>query len=96
MNVEKELMSFFCRCLVDKLSLTVIHTCFKVGDMFKHKERQPKLYRHNVVYKLTCSCGSTYIGQCKRSLRTRLNDHNPGTQPKTQLTDVTQHLFENP
>ena len=37
--------------------------------MFKHKEHQPKLFRRNVVYKLTCSCDSVYIGQARRNLR---------------------------
>ena len=95
LHIEKELKSFFRRQLSGKLSLNVVHDCYKIGDMFKHKELQPKLYRHNVVYKLTCSCGSVYIGQTRRNLQSRLHEHNPATS-LNQHSDVTKHLLENP
>ena len=94
-HVEKELQSFFHRNLSHDLSLDVVHTCFKIGDMFKHKEQQPKLFRSNVVYKLTCSCDSVYIGQTRRNLRARLDDHNPAANSNHQ-SDVAKHLLENP
>ena len=59
--------------------------------MFKHKEHQPKLLRSNVVYKLTCSCDSVYIGQTRRNLRARLNDHNPAAN-SNQQSDVAKHF----
>ena len=86
---------FFHRHLSHDLSLNVVHTCFKVGDMFKHKEHQPKLLRSNVVYKLTCSCDSVYIGQTRRNLRARLDNHNPAAN-SNQQSDVAKHLLENP
>ena len=58
LHIEKEFKSFFRRQTSGKLGLNIVHDCYKLGDMFKLKELQPKLYRHNVVYKLTCSCGS--------------------------------------
>ena len=63
--------------------------------MFKHKELQHKLYRHNVVYKLTCFCGSAYIAQIRRNLQLRLPEHNPATNPN-QHSDVNKHLLKNP
>ena len=63
--------------------------------MFKHKEHQPKLLCSNVVYKLTCSSVSVYIGQTCRNLRARLDDHNP-TANSNQQSDVAKHLLENP
>ena len=77
------------------LSLNVVHTCFKTGDIFKHKEHQPKLLHSNVVYKLTCSCDSVYIGQTRRNLCACLDDHNP-TANSNQQSDVAKHLLENP
>ena len=62
--------------------------------MLKHKEHQPKLLRSNVVYKLTCSCDSVYIGQTRRNLRARLDDHNPAAN-SNQQSDVAKHLLEN-
>ena len=85
----------FHRHLSHDLSLNVVHTCFKIGDMFKHKEHQPKLLRSNVVYKLTCSCDSVYIGQTRRNLRPRLDDYNPAAN-SNQQSDVAKHLLENP
>ena len=92
---EKELQTFFHRYLSDNLSLNVVHNCFKIGDMFKHKEHQPKLLSNNVVYKLTCSCDSVYIGQTRRILRARLDDDNPAANSNQQF-DVAKHLFANP
>ena len=94
-HIEKELKSFFRRQLSGNLCLNVVHDCYKIGDMFKLKELQSKLYRHNVVYKLTCSCGSVYIGQTRRNLQSQLHEHNPATSPN-QHSDVTKHLLENP
>ena len=71
-----------------------MHDCYTIGDTFKHKELQPKLHRHNVVYKLTCSCGSVYIGQTRRNLQSRLHKHNPAAS-SNQHSDVTKHLLEN-
>ena len=63
--------------------------------MYKHKEHQPKLLCSNVVYKLTCSCDSVYIGQTRRNLRARLDDDNPAAT-SNQQSDVAKHLLENP
>ena len=63
--------------------------------MSKHKEHQPTLLRSNVVYKLTCSCNSVYIGQTRRNLRARLYDHNPAAN-SNQQSNVAKHLLKNP
>ena len=47
------------------------------------------------MYKLTCSCDSVYIGQTRRNLRARLDDHNPAAN-SNQQSDVAKHLLENP
>ena len=48
-----------------------------------------------VVYKLNCSCAQSYIGQTKRNLKIRSNDHMPKNSTKNE-TDVSQHLKNNP
>lgn len=41
-----------------------------------HKDRTPKELKNNVVYKIKCSnCDATYVGQTKRKLTTRINEH---------------------
>ena len=44
-----------------------------------------------VVYQLTCSCSQKYIGQTKRNLITRLNEHRT-----RQSSEVCRYLMENP
>ena len=39
------------------------HKTHTIGDHFKYKDKQAHLERSNVVYKLECSCGHSYIGQ---------------------------------
>ena len=55
------------------------------------KERQNKLHRSSVVYHITCSCKSMYIGQTSRNLITRVKNHDPNS-PNRQDTDVSKHL----
>ena len=47
--------------------------------------------RSGVVYKISCSCGCTYIGQTRRNLTTRLKEHATSEQ-----SEVCKHLVENP
>ena len=63
--------------------------------LFTFKERQNKLHRSSVVYRITCSCKSTYIGQTSRNLITRLKNHGR-TSPNRQDTDVSKRLSDNP
>ena len=60
LHLEKELKSFFRRQLSVKLSLNVVHDYYKISNMFKHQKLLPKLYRHRVLYKVTCTCGTVY------------------------------------
>ena len=41
LNVEKELQLFSHRYLLHCLNLNVVKNCFKISDMFKHKDHQP-------------------------------------------------------
>ena len=68
---------------------------FSIGNFFKCKDNQALFRRSNVVYRLTCSCNNTYIGQSRRNLITRLPDHDPGNKRCSNI-DVTKHLLENP
>ena len=94
-HFEKELKTFFHKHLGNKLKLSVIHTTFKIDNFFRYKEQQPFLRRSNVVYKLKCSCDAFYIGQTRRNLITRIQEHNPDS-PTGQQTDIAKHLLENP
>ena len=47
--------------------------------------------RLGMVYKLTCSCGSTYIGQIRRNLLNRIKDH-----ATSEKSEVCKHLLQYP
>ena len=79
----------------DKVQLTIIHVTNKLGQFFNHKEKQPLLLRSNVVYRLKCSCGCCYIGQTRRNIKSRMEEHNPEAK-FSYKTDVTKHLLDNP
>ena len=81
--------------LQDTRLVNVKLRCFqstrKFQRWFSIKDRQALLNRFNVVYKLTCSCGASYIGQTQRSLINRIEEH------RTSLSSsVSRHLQANP
>jgi len=53
---------FFRQYLKEFAHLSLIHKTHTIGDHFKYKDKQAHLERCNVVYKLKCSCGHSYIG----------------------------------
>ena len=47
----------------------------------------------NVIYELTCTlCGDSYIGESKRPLRLRYNEHLRSAVNETQLTPIGDHF----
>ena len=47
--------------------------------------------KYGVVYRLTCFCGSSYIGQTRRNLINRLKEHS-----SSDKSEVCRHLMHNP
>ena len=68
-----------------------IHETNKLKKSFAYKDKQNHLHRSSVVYNLTCTCGSNYIGQTRRNLITRINEHK-----FDQRSEVCKHLLANP
>ena len=76
-HLETELKHYFRMKLRDEVQLTIIHVTNKLEQFFNHKEKQPLLLRSNVVYRLTCSCGSCNIVQTRRNIKCEMKEHNP-------------------
>ena len=93
-HIPKEINSFLKK-FDFKVTFILINETFNLTRLFTFKERQNKLHRSSVVYRITCSCKSTYIGQTSRNLITRLKNHDPYS-PNRQDTDVSKHLTDNP
>ena len=85
----------FLKKLNFKVTFILMNETFNLKRLFTFKERQNKLHRSSVVYRITCSCESTYIGQTSRNLITPLKYHDP-TSPYRLDTNVSKHLTDNP
>ena len=91
-HISKEINGFLKKL---DFKVTLINETFNLKRLFTFKERQNKLHRFSVVYRITCSCKSTYIGQTSRNLITRLKNHDPNS-PNRQDTEVSKHSTDNP
>jgi len=90
-NTQQELRSFIRHKAVVKVKLRCFQNTRKLLSWFSAKDRQSLLNRYNVVYKLTCSCGASYIGQTQRSLINRIEEH------RTSLSSsICRHFQANP
>ena len=82
-----------------KRSTWAIET-FSTIQQFFVKDRQRQLTRSNVVYRLNCSGGSFYIGQTRKNLVKRLEEHQsrPNSEVCNQLQSNPSHKvdFHNP
>ena len=58
----------------------------------KLKFIQPSFSEPNVIYKFKCDCGDNYIGETRRRLIDRINDHNR----KSKGTVVYAHREDCP
>ena len=63
------------------------HRNFTIAKLFPYNDRQSLLHSSGVV----CSCGQNYIGQTKRKLIARLNEHR-----MSEDSEVSKHLLNNP
>ena len=60
----------------------------------KLKDRTPSEDRKGAVYKITCECGESYIGESGRKKRTRLSEHVSDIKHgRTERSAVADHFF---
>ena len=88
-HIEKELHQY-TKTHLPNSKLRFIHNTNKLKQQFLVKDRQRQL-TSNIVYRLNCSCGSFYIGQTRRKLVKRLEEH-----PSSPNFKVCNHLQSNP
>ena len=75
----------------DKAPVYIVDALSNIGENFRFEDKQPILMKSGIVYKLTCLCGSTYIGQTWRNLLSRIKEH-----PISEKSEVCKHLLQNP
>ena len=66
------------------------------GFIKRHKDETTVDSSNNVVYKICCKdCDASYVGQTKRQLKTRLNEHIKNSSLNTlKHTVITEHTLE--
>ena len=90
-TTKQELKKICDQCCED-LSVKVVFTPFKVGDLFRVKDAIPKLLKSFVVYKFVCpGCNARYIGETTRHLSRRIEEH----LEKDKKSRIFKHLNEN-
>lgn len=72
-----------------------VFTSTKVGDFFSLKCKTPFPYSSNVVYKFSClrDADCSYIGQTKRHLVIRANEHVVLSRSKPE-SEIKNHLYK--
>ena len=74
------------------MSVKIVFTPFKVGDLFSIKDAIPKLLKSFVVYKFECpGYNAYYIGETTPHLSTRIEEH----LEKGKRSHISKHLNEN-
>ena len=91
MQLKKELSALVEKHTWNRVILRIIDNTWNIGHNFRLKDQQKTLMKYGVVYKLTCSCGSSYIGQTRRNLINRLKEHS-----SSDKSEVCRHLMDNP
>ena len=89
-QIQKEIRQFIYKTKRFKYIMT--HSTTTIGQKFQYKDQQSLLHITGAVYQLSCTCGKSYIGQTKRNLKFRFNEHKPSNSYKS---DISKHLLEN-
>lgn len=51
------------------------------------------MHDNNIIYKICCKdCNATYVGQTKRQLKTRVNEHIKNIK-QSNLSVISQHII---
>ena len=80
------------------VKLLPVFTSSKIGDYFSLKSDTPFPYSTNVVYQFNClrDAGCSYIGQTKRHLLTRVNEHLSLDKPGGPKSEIKTHIYKCP
>jgi len=92
--ISKKFIQFFKNISFSKLAFS----CHNKLDKFikVHKDVLPISSCSNVVYQINClDCDASYVGQTKRTLSTRVNEHRSHIRRNsTQLSVITDHRLK--
>ncbi|KYM96621.1 hypothetical protein ALC62_12713, partial [Cyphomyrmex costatus] len=89
-NMSNKIKNYFNKCDTFKLAYKGINRLDRIVKV--QKDKLQTMLHSNVVYKISCGdCDATYVGQTKRTLKTRITEHrnhiNWNTQQKSVITE---------
>ena len=91
-NNTKKKIKELCKKFWKNSNMNIFFSSFKIADLFSSKDCLPSALKSFVVYTFFCGgCQSCYIGENKRHLPTRINEHLV-TDKKSY---IFKHLLEN-
>jgi len=66
------------------------------GYIKRHKDINKHDTKNNIVYKIFCNnCNASYVGQTKRQLKTRINEHVKNIRfDESKHSVITKHIIE--
>jgi len=66
------------------------------GYIKRHKDINKHDRNNNIVYKILCNdCNASYVGQTKRQLKTRINEHQKNIKfDESKHSVITKHILE--
>ena len=92
-NATKIKLNQICDKYCKNTNIVVAFSPLKIGSFFSCKDSVPKFLQSYVVYQFTCAgCNACYIGETKRHLKTRTEEH----LGKDENSQILKHLQENP
>ena len=92
-HVTKKKLRHICERFCKDINISTAFSQLKPISFFSCKDTLPKSLQSYVVYQFTCAgCEACYIGDTKRHLNTRIEDH----LGKDKRSHIYSHLQENP
>ena len=92
-NITKIKLKGICDKYCKNTNIVVAFSLLKIGSFFSCKDSIPKFLQSYVVYQFACaSCNACYIGETRRNLKTRTEEH----LGKDKNSQIFKHFQENP
>ena len=92
-HVTKKKLWHICERFCKDIDIKIAFSPLKLSSFFICKVTVPKSFQFYVVYQFTCvGCKACYIGETKRHLNTRIEEH----LGKDKKSHIYLHLQENP
>jgi len=90
-----EVLCFFIDKKEYKISYRILNKL--TAFVKRHKDKNMLEVNNNVVYKIFCNnCNASYVGQTKRQLRTRMNEHIKNIKlNESKHSVVTKHMLDS-